>query len=265
MPRAARLAHQRVEVVEGAEVGIDVAVVGDVVAPVPVGRAGDRREPEPALDARPAPDGESLDARMGGGYPSTFPFESTDPSGGRSGGRSKAVPPAVRVAFGLSQRSAMCARFVGGQPGSVGSWPPGGVWALRAGGPGAMPLRARRGHLHDLSCLEHHEEGGVVRRERDLVPQPPLHRNELGRSDGEPYLPFTVTGTLREGVAMDAGCRRPMPETAGAGGERIDVPWTSSRRASSRAGERPAWSSQTRGELRVGADGGIPPPRFWPR
>ena len=37
-----RLAHQRVEVVEGPEGGIDVAVVRDVVAPVTVGRAGDR-------------------------------------------------------------------------------------------------------------------------------------------------------------------------------------------------------------------------------
>ena len=45
MPRAARLAHQRVEVVERAVGGVDVAVVGDVVPPVPVGRAGDGREP----------------------------------------------------------------------------------------------------------------------------------------------------------------------------------------------------------------------------
>ena len=37
-----RLAHQLVQVLEGAEGGIDVAIVRDVVAPVAVGRAGDR-------------------------------------------------------------------------------------------------------------------------------------------------------------------------------------------------------------------------------
>ena len=48
----AGLAHEVVEVVEGAERGIDVAVVRHVVAPVAVGRAGDRRQPD-AADAEP--------------------------------------------------------------------------------------------------------------------------------------------------------------------------------------------------------------------
>ncbi len=41
------LVDQGVEIVEGAEVGVDVAVVGDVVTPVTVGRDGDGREPDP--------------------------------------------------------------------------------------------------------------------------------------------------------------------------------------------------------------------------
>ena len=41
------LADQGGQVVEGAEVGVDVAVVGDVVPPVTVRRDGDGREPDP--------------------------------------------------------------------------------------------------------------------------------------------------------------------------------------------------------------------------
>ena len=56
MPRRAGLGDQPVEVVERAEVGVDGAVVGDVVAPVGVGRDGDRAQPD-AVDAQPLRDG----------------------------------------------------------------------------------------------------------------------------------------------------------------------------------------------------------------
>ncbi len=52
MPRSVRAGDQLVEVGEGSEVGLHRAVVGDVVAPVGVGRDGDRAQPD-RVDAQP--------------------------------------------------------------------------------------------------------------------------------------------------------------------------------------------------------------------
>ena len=52
MPRSAGLLDQAVEVGHGPQVGLDGAEIGDVVAPVGVGRHRDRAEPD-AVDTQP--------------------------------------------------------------------------------------------------------------------------------------------------------------------------------------------------------------------
>ena len=78
MPRLAGLGDQPVEVVHRPEVGLDGAVVGHVVAPVGVGRDGDRAQPDP-VDPQPLEMVEMVDDP--GRSPTPSPFESAKERG----------------------------------------------------------------------------------------------------------------------------------------------------------------------------------------
>ena len=119
MPRVARLAHQRVQVVQRPEGGVDVAVVRDVVAPVAVGRAGDRREPD-AGDAEPRQVVQLDRCRAGRRRRPRWSRRTT----GVDLVEDAAVPPAVGITFRAGWRHGPPLRGRGSRTGAYRPPPP---------------------------------------------------------------------------------------------------------------------------------------------